>query len=483
MGRYVLYDEIATGGMASVHFGRQLGAAGFSRTVAIKRPHPHLARQPDFVMMFVEEARLASRIRHPNVVATTDVVVLEDEVLLVMDYVSGESLSRILRSLESNRVPLPVPVALSIVTDALYGLHAAHEACDDTGQSLGLVHRDVSPQNIVVGRDGVARLVDFGIAKASSRAQSTGDAVKGKLAYMAPEQLKRGPIDRRTDVFAASIVLWEILTGQRLFAGDHEAETISRVLDQPIVAPSEFAKDLPAVLDTVVLKGLRRDPSERWESAKQMAGAIEKAAAPSRHAEVGEWVERAVGEILTARAARIAAIEASIPSDAPAASSSSIDGEEATAPFHVPAQRRAHTSPDPDVTELSHVRSDLVPLQSRRRVATIGLAVVGLAALSIIGAVRREEGTRAPRRAALDVPSASSTSSSLPSAASALPFPSASSTAPPPIDSSPPVPAPSTTRPAQPRRKPPAQPTPTPDCSTPYYFDADGVKRFKPGCL
>jgi serine/threonine protein kinase len=185
VGRYALSAEIASGGMATVHFGRLLGPVGFSRTVAIKRLHPHFARDPEFVTMFLEEARLAARIRHPNVVQTLDVVATKGELFLVMDYVQGESLARLQRAVVAANQLIAPSMTRAIVSGVLHGLHEAHEAKDERGQPLGIVHRDVSPQNIMVGVDGVARVLDFGIAKAVGHTQITRDGhVKGKVAYM-----------------------------------------------------------------------------------------------------------------------------------------------------------------------------------------------------------------------------------------------------------------------------------------------------------
>src|SRR5580658_8361717 len=184
IGRYVLYDEIASGGMASVHIGRLLGPAGFSRTVAIKRLHAHYAKDPAFVAMFLDEARLAARVRHPNVVSTLDVETKNAEIFLVMDYIQGESLSKLLRAAREAGAPVPGAVASAILGGVLYGLDAAHDATDEGGRPLRIVHRDVSPQNVLVGVDGISRVVDFGVARAASKLSTTQSGqLKGKLAY------------------------------------------------------------------------------------------------------------------------------------------------------------------------------------------------------------------------------------------------------------------------------------------------------------
>src|SRR5580692_2033966 len=196
VGRYAIYGELASGGMATVHLGRLLGPVGFSRTVAIKRLHEQFAKDPDFVSMFLDEARLCARIKHPNVVPTLDVIAGDRQLLLVMDYVQGESLSRLFRSAVARGERIPLKVTVAIVSGMLHGLHAAHEAKDERGEPLGIVHRDVSPQNVLVGIDGVARVLDFGVAKARGRLHTTQDGrVKGKLSYMAPEQLRSEAVD------------------------------------------------------------------------------------------------------------------------------------------------------------------------------------------------------------------------------------------------------------------------------------------------
>jgi serine/threonine-protein kinase len=199
VGRYALHDEIAAGGMATVHIGRLLGPVGFSRTVAIKKLHARIIRDR-FVSMFLDEARVAARVRHPNVIGTLDVVALAGELFLVMEYVHGETLARLMRAVRDAGQSIPVPIIAAVMIGVLDGLHAAHEATNDRGEPLTLVHRDISPHNILVGTDGISRVLDFGIAKAAGRVQTTRDGqLKGKLSYMAPEQI-HGNVDTRTDV-------------------------------------------------------------------------------------------------------------------------------------------------------------------------------------------------------------------------------------------------------------------------------------------
>lgn len=308
VGRYVVFDEIAAGGMASVHLGRLMGAVGFSRTVAIKRLHPHLARDEEFAAMFLDEARLAARIRHPNVVAVLDVVHDEGELLLVMDYVQGESLSRLARATRPGAIP--PRLAVTVTTGVLHGLHAAHEATTEQGKPLHIVHRDVSPQNIMVGVDGVARVLDFGVAKAAHRAQTTQEgSVKGKISYMAPEQLLSEAVDRRADVYSCAVVLWEALTGERLFEGSNQGRVIRKILDEEVPLASSIVPGLPKALDAAVMRGLERDVTKRWQTARDFAAALERCFPMASATEVGEWVESIGGHALGERAERVKNIE------------------------------------------------------------------------------------------------------------------------------------------------------------------------------
>ncbi len=281
LGRYELVMKIATGGMATVYLGRMLSKGAFTKSVAIKVLHPELARDPGFVAMFLDEARLSAQIHHPNVVDVYDVDAEAGHLFIVMEYVEGASLFDLIRVCRQQKKVMPRPVALRILVDALAGLHAAHGLADGKGRALEIVHRDVSPQNLLVSTDGVTRVSDFGVAKSAGRLATTGtnDMVKGKLRYLSPEQMQRGELDRRVDVFAAGIILWEALTWRPLFAGDTHAETLAAVLTQPIVAPSKYATNLTPAIDRVCLRALERDRNQRFASAGEFAEALEQAAA------------------------------------------------------------------------------------------------------------------------------------------------------------------------------------------------------------
>jgi len=329
VGRYSLHDKIASGGMASVHFGRLIGAIGFSRTVAIKHLHPNYSSDAEFVSMFVDEARLSARIQHPNVAVPLDVVLEEDgEIFLVMEYIHGETLAHLLSSARSAKVTIPLSVSAGILSGALHGLHAAHEAVDEQGAPLGIVHRDISPQNIIVGADGVPRVLDFGVAKAVSRCQSTHEGqLKGKLAYMAPEQMRSGPVDRRVDIFAAGIVLWEALAHKRLFKPEDPATALAMVLSEPISAPSIVNKEVPRALDQVVMKALERDIRARFQTAREFADAIEEAIPLASSRKVGDWVQRLCSQTLTERAVIVSRIERSTTELGPAEEDQSLQAK------------------------------------------------------------------------------------------------------------------------------------------------------------
>lgn len=303
--RYELLGELATGGMATVYLGRQRGALGFSRTVAIKSMHPQLAKDPSFRAMFVDEAHLTARIRHPNVVPTLDIVQSETKLLIVMEYVEGVSLSVLLRAAQKQGRKLPVPVVASIVRDVLDGLHAAHELTDEDGASLEVVHRDVSPQNVLVGVDGTARVVDFGVAKATGRSYQTQTGeIRGKVGYMAPEQMFGEAVDRRTDVYSAGVVLWEALVCERLFNAPTDAALVLLVTRGMTVPPSTARGErLPEGLDQLATRALSQDPSGRWATAAEMSKQLAAVTPLASREEVGRLVRELAHEEIAVRGA------------------------------------------------------------------------------------------------------------------------------------------------------------------------------------
>ena len=310
VGRYVLHESIARGGMATVHAARLTGAEGFHRLVAAKRLHPEFTEDPEFVTMFHDEAKIASRIHHPNVVPVLDVVVTESEVMLVQEYVHGVTLSVLMRRARQSLKPIPVPISVAIAAGILSGLHAAHEAKDDLGTPLDVIHRDVSPQNVMLSTEGVPRLLDFGIAKArTSSHQTRPGVVKGKLSYMAPEQIRVDPLTRRVDVYATGIVLWELLANRRIVEGLDEADFLTMLFDGAVPSLVEECsawrrsmgqagwKRLIA-LDAVVMKAISLRAPERYATAQEMAEALVAAHPPATQSEVAAWVSEVAGDHL-----------------------------------------------------------------------------------------------------------------------------------------------------------------------------------------
>jgi serine/threonine protein kinase len=497
--------------MATVHFGRLLGPVGFSRTVAIKRLHAQFAQDPEFVSMFLDEARLAARIRHPNVVPTLDVVATDGELFLVMDYVAGESLARLARTMNTRNERMPLRILSSVMAGVLHGLHAAHEAKDERGMALGIVHRDVSPQNVLVGTDGVSKILDFGVAKAAGRVQTTREGqIKGKLAYMPPEQLRGATVTRSTDIYAAGVVLWEIVTGQRLFAGDNEGVVVAKVLSGDVASPlgvlrergvaltPEQEHSLPK-LEKIILKALAAEPEARYATAKEMALEIERTIPPATGSEVSEWVEVHAQEVLAQRAGRVAEIESgamSSPVD-PRPSSSMPAQQDATLAELTPAGGAIPTgSSISTVTQPSSISvatgGSLVPPGVAPRTARwTGVAVGAALTLFLVGAVLAWRSLRSDPQATLghvpsvgaplSLPSVPTTTPSL--SASVAPdvnlaeLPDAAPTATAKVK----PPATATTG-KIPRYVPPQQP-PKPNCNPPYTTDSAGIRHYKPGCL
>ena len=467
IGRYWIYDEIAAGGMATVHLGRLVGPAGFTRTVAIKRLHPQFAKDDEFSSMFLDEARIAARIRHPNALTALDVVAVKGELYIVMDYIHGESLGKLLRG-----GPLPLAVASSINTQALLGLHAAHEATDDRGVPLSIVHRDVSPQNILVGVDGVARVVDFGIAKAASRVHTTqAGKIKGKLSYMSPQQVQSEDVDRRADIFAAGVVLWESVVGRKLLArGD---ATITRVLNWQGIPPEDLTL-VPGFLQPIVQKALAREPSERFATAREMAIALADAVPPAGSMEVGDWVEQRAHQILADRARAVSDVE-----------------RQTTSSDVRPAFASGFPLSSSEETRTALSSADLIPVPSspappRTRLAATALGAALLVVVGAWGWLRRPALEAGPAAAApvAQLPVAAPA----PAEPKAAPAPVAERAAPLQLGAlAPEAPAAPSAAPLPNRQKRALATTPKSDtkknCNPPFDIGKDGIKHFKPECF
>jgi eukaryotic-like serine/threonine-protein kinase len=428
-GRYEVLRPLATGGMATVYLGRVKAAGGFERLVAIKVMHPHIASETDFLTMFLDEARLAARIRHPNVVATHDVDQAPEGLFLVMDYVDGPPLHLIVKAAAKKRESVPLDVLLRIFCDVLEGLHAAHELTDESGHSLGLVHRDVSPHNVLVGKDGVARITDFGVAHAQARLTTTrGANLKGKVAYLSPEQVLVGRVDRRSDLFSAGVVLWEALTRRRLFKGETEGQTIAQIIAGARGTPAEIDPSIPAPISDACMRALQANLNDRYQTAIEFADALENAA---RAAGVSIARPRQVGAYLATL--DIPPPSLAIPGAPPGSSSlsqGSVSGDRIASALAglAPGMLGSQSSP-PSTTEASGtvggslVASAAVP-RHRRRLLGVAVALLALAGAALFLLVGRS-----------GAPTAADDTEKM---AAALPTPQASTPAlasPPPVES------------------------------------------------
>lgn len=300
IGRYKLCFELAAGGMATVYLAKVDGAPGFEKLVALKRIHRHLAKEKRYVDMFLDEARIASRITHPNVCSVFDFGQADGEYYIAMEYLVGEPLSRlcgkVARNSEQRSHPL-LPIRMArVIADACEGLHAAHELKDANGELLHVVHRDISPSNLFVTFDGSVQVVDFGIASARQRVHHTATGqMKGTFAYMSPEQLAAKPIDRRVDIWSLGVSLWEMLALKRLFRRDTTANAVHAILYDKLVPPSAHRPQVPKELDAIVMKALERDPKNRWQTTREMGRALREFLGTQAEivgaAELSDWMD------------------------------------------------------------------------------------------------------------------------------------------------------------------------------------------------
>ncbi len=498
VGRYALYGEIAKGGMATVYFGRLHGAVGFSRTVAIKRLHPHYSNDEGFVQMFVDEARLAARIQHPNVVSTLDVIAKDGELMLVMEYIQGESLSRLMSSARASNERIPWRITAAIMNSVLSGLHAAHEAKNERGEPLGIVHRDMSPQNVMVGADGVVRVFDFGVAKAAGRAQDTRQGqFKGKLAYAAPEQLAGSAIDRRVDVYAATVVLWEMVCNRRMFKADDEMQLYAMVREGRIEPPSHHAADMPPGLEALIMRGLATDPQHRFATAREMAIALEEVMPHASAREVAEWVGRVAKSKLEERAKRIEKIENNAPvivSDSGVRDLPTLvrPSDSLPPPSSMPPASTISTA-GPMVTSPVSSIGPLPVKKSRTWLVLALLLIAGSIAGGVVLATRSsgeptviEEpqtgGAKKHKDKPKEKPIAQASAEPQQPEELAAPEPTkpvatAKPIAPKPVPAAPAKPS------ATPSTAPAAPPPPAVNCNPPFTIDADGIRHPKPECM
>lgn len=406
-GSYELLVELASGGMASVYLARAADGRD-APLVAIKRPHRHLAKDKLFLTMLVDEARLASSIKHDNVVRVRELGFDTGEPFIVMDYVEGASVADVRKELKAAGRALDPRVAIRIALDALAGLEAAHVLTDHNGRHLGIIHRDVSPHNVLIGCDGVARLTDFGIAKAQDRVQETRThEVKGKLAYLAPERIdKRRMCTVQSDVFSMAVVLWECIAGRRLFRGEEAVETLQEVMTAPIPSLRKIGAPVSATLDDAILRGLSRDLDERYATAADFANALREAAGRegiAAPAEVAALVEALFGDRLRVRHEKIREV---------------LDAEEVAKVFEV-SGLSPRPAASPEMRERSRFElENLAPpapgdryafggppriygIFAGPRIRLVAAAVIGLALAAVVIAVVVK--LRAPSRAAVTI--------------------------------------------------------------------------------
>jgi serine/threonine-protein kinase len=508
-GRYVLYGPIARGGMATIHVARLVGADGFSRIVAAKRLHPQFAEDPEFVAMLRDEAHIASKVHHPNVVSVLDVVLSGDEAILVQEYVPGVPLHRLFRAACEQKAPIPTGVVSSLLAGVLAGLHAAHVTTDEQGKPLGIVHRDVSPQNVVVTADGVPRLLDFGIAKASLCVGVTRAGIrKGKVAYMAPEQIQVGQVSPASDVYACGVLLWEMLTLRRLHHRRSDREIVTAVLGGPAPTITEALESERSSLpfgrwgelvrvEPVVTRALATRAEDRFASAAEMLDALVRACPPETPMAVAAWVQDHGGEYLERQAQVLAYNEESW-------RSASV----------VAAAMASATGPESGVTRVRGSRvgptdgSVPAPLATRLRWPLPWLIAVASLLLSalLVGTLLGWHASAPPVPAKMTgEPAVAAATSIAPSrstaAAMAAPAPAANTTATanatataPPAATAP-ASAPTASTTTHPVQRPRAAVAPASaapgaaasaaravDCDPPFYFEGK-KKVFKPGCI
>ena len=419
LGRYELIRRFASGGMAELYVARAAGISGFEKIVALKRILPQYARNEDFVEMFLDEARLTATIQHNNVAQVYDIGQCDDGLFFTMEYVHGADLRAVLHVLSKREARMPLAHALTVGIGAAAGLHAAHERTSSDGRPLGIVHRDITPSNVLVSFDGCVKLIDFGIAKAERRTTETrAGTLKGKIAYMSPEQCAGEKLDRRSDVFSLGIVLFEATTGTRLFAAENEYAALRQIVDRDAPRPSSRCPDYPPALEEIVVRALRRDRDERYPTALALEVDLEEFARASglaiSTAKLGAWMrevlpERAAELLVDDRMARLA-----LPLPPPIARGSgrnpaipveraSNDNSEPIANLadelepSISIQPASTVGPSPAGPELSAVSRQLAELHRQRRVHfTVALSLAAVVCAFVAATALLMRGSNAP---------------------------------------------------------------------------------------
>src|SRR5713226_897970 len=276
-GKYLLLDRLAVGGMAEIFLARQTGVEGFEKTVVLKRIRPHLGDKKSFVRMFLNEAKLAAQLNHPNIIQIHDLGKVGDSYFIAMEYLFGRDMRRVIPKAEQQGIAFPIVYACKIASQVLEGLYYAHQKADLQGQPLGIVHRDVTPENIFVSFDGGVKVLDFGIAKAANQVEMTrAGEIKGKLSYMSPEQCMGKPLDHRSDIFSLGVVLYEWVTGFKLFTGESDVAVLKSITDGKIYKPSYFKADVPEQIEQILMRALEKDPEQRYQTAWEMQYDLDK---------------------------------------------------------------------------------------------------------------------------------------------------------------------------------------------------------------
>ncbi|MFT5358907.1 MAG: serine/threonine protein kinase [Polyangiales bacterium] len=397
IGDYEVLAKLGEGGMATLFLARRVGISGFSRPVAIKVVHSRLNEDPDFVNMFIDEANISSRIVHPNVVHVEELGKTDEHYFLVMEYIDGCSLSQLVRTLKRANRRLNSTSAVSIVAAVAAALDAAHKTTGEDGLPLGIVHRDVSPQNILMSYQGHTKLIDFGIAKARGRlAETQTTAIKGKLRYMAPEQARGASVDGRTDVYALGIILWELLTGRRLFAGQDNLEVLAQAGARTIEPPHEINPNISAELSAAVMKAMETSPNARPQSAREWRSQLLEAEPSARSVDpmvVSHFLRDMMSELIDQQREKFGSI-----SGVTTAAFQDSERHDPTGAHQISVERATETLTDPVLSDGATLPTAVSPRRvvsgkTKLALAAMGICLAAIAGVMLSGYATDEEAT------------------------------------------------------------------------------------------